>query len=56
MNDNGNKIRCNVKNCVHHAGKDTCTASVIEVGTCSACDCEETECATFRLNESAVQG
>ena len=56
MNNHGNKIKCEVKNCVYHEGKDTCTANCIEVGTCNACVCGETVCATFQLNENAVKG
>lgn len=54
MNDNGNKIKCDAKNCIHHTGKDTCMANCIKVGTCDACSCGETVCATFELNHNAV--
>lgn len=47
-----NVINCNVCNCVHHDGKCTCTADHIDVGTKDACCCDDTRCATFRMNEN----
>lgn len=55
MNKNGNQIKCEAKNCIHHEGKDTCTANCIQVGTYNACACGETVCSTFELNQNAVK-
>lgn len=53
---NENKVKCDVKNCVHHSGKDSCTANCIEVGTYDACVCGETVCTTFELKDNAAKG
>ena len=49
-----NEITCFAKNCVYHKGETACTAGSIEVGNSSACRCGETQCSTFKLNDSAV--
>ena len=49
-----NEITCFAKNCVYHKGDTACTAGSIEVGNSSACRCGETQCSTFRLNDTAV--
>ncbi len=54
MNKEIGAITCFAKNCVHHKGNTVCTAGNIEVGNSSACQCGETLCKTFQLNDSAV--
>lgn len=41
-------IVCSVKNCIHHAEANVCTAPEIAVGPTSACSSSETLCVTFR--------
>ncbi len=41
-------IVCDVKNCEHHAGECSCTASQIAVGPSFAACCSDTVCATFK--------
>ena len=48
------EITCFAKNCVHHKGETSCTATHIEVGNSTACKCGETQCSTFKLNDSAT--
>lgn len=44
-----NGIKCNVDSCVYHSSEDQCHAGHITVGgTRKACECCETECATFK--------
>ncbi|MBR2448141.1 MAG: DUF1540 domain-containing protein [Clostridia bacterium] len=41
-------ISCNVKNCIHHAENDTCSAGKIQVGNSSATSVSDTCCDTFK--------
>jgi len=41
-------IVCDVKNCVYHDGKNSCTAEQIAVGPSYASCCADTVCATFK--------
>ncbi len=41
-------ISCSVKNCVHHAENDTCSAGKIQVGNGSAKSAGDTCCDTFK--------
>ncbi len=41
-------IICRVETCEYHAENDTCHAGNICVGGCTACDCGETCCNTFK--------
>lgn len=54
MNNKNEEITCFVKNCAYHKGETTCSAAGIEVGNSSACRCGETQCSTFKLNDSAA--
>ena len=49
------EITCFAKNCIYHKGDTVCTAGTIEVGNSTACKCGETQCSTFKLNESAAK-
>lgn len=49
-------ITCDAKNCVYHTPESKCMAGSIKVGSCGACSCGETNCATFELNQDAVRG
>ncbi len=50
-----NNISCEAKNCVFHKGKSVCTADEIKVGCESACCCDETRCASFKIREAKVK-
>ncbi|MBS7360947.1 MAG: DUF1540 domain-containing protein [Acutalibacteraceae bacterium] len=47
-----NGIHCNASNCIYHADDYKCTAGQIEIGDTNACNCRETLCATFQLDEN----
>lgn len=40
-------IDCEASNCVYNANYK-CHAQNVKIGGCSACDCKETSCATFK--------
>lgn len=45
-------IKCSVNSCAYHNGQaQSCTLKEIKVGCCDSnvCDCENTECASFKL-------
>ena len=42
------KISCDVKNCVFHAGASGCAATKINVGSENASKCDQTSCNTFK--------
>ncbi len=42
------EVFCDVKNCVHHNGKNICTAQKINVGPVHAISSTDTACATFK--------
>lgn len=45
-------IKCSVNSCAYHNGQaQSCTLKEIKVGCCASnvCDCENTECASFKL-------
>lgn len=41
-------IVCHVETCEYHAKDDRCNAGKISVGGCTACDCTDTCCNTFK--------
>ena len=48
-------ITCDAQNCMYNDNEACkCMAGSIRVGTQNACTCGETACATFRLNEDAI--
>ena len=44
-------IKCDVKNCVYHSGKNECCAGCISVGPQSAKSSTDTVCVTFKAKE-----
>lgn len=44
-------IVCDVRNCIHHDGRNCCTAGEISVGPSYAMTSNETVCATFKPKE-----
>ena len=44
-------IKCDVKNCVYHNGKNECCAGCISVGPHSASSSTDTACVTFKAKE-----
>ena len=44
-------VKCDVKNCIYNNHQCCCTASAIQVGPQSACDCQETNCQTFKARK-----
>lgn len=48
MQEKINGIVCNVETCVYHAKDNSCHAGTIKVGGCTACDCDQTCCDTFK--------
>ena len=44
-------IKCDVKNCVYHSGKNECCAGCISVGPHSASSSTDTACVTFKAKE-----
>lgn len=44
-----NKITCDACHCTYNDGHMNCTASAVKVGTESACTCDDTRCATFKM-------
>ncbi len=44
-------IHCDVKNCVWHDGKCTCTADKVQVGPSFAISSADTICSTFRAKD-----
>ena len=45
-------IKCSVNSCTHYKNQ-RCTLNEIQVGHCqnSVCNCQETECASFKLGD-----
>ncbi len=48
-------ITCDACHCIFNDGHMNCTADGIKVGTHSACSCDDTRCATFKLNTRDVE-
>lgn len=50
-----NEIKCNVTNCIHHCGTNSCDAQEIKVGNTTpdekTCNCGQTECDTFEAKK-----
>ena len=44
-------VKCDVQNCVYHAGEKYCTAKCIAVGPHSAQTSADTICATFKQKD-----
>ncbi len=52
--DKNRNITCDACHCTFNDGHMNCTADGIKVGTQSACSCDDTRCATFRLKTADV--
>ena len=53
--DKNRNITCDACHCIFNDGHMNCTADGIKVGTHSACSCDDTRCATFKLNTRDVE-
>ena len=53
--DKNRNITCDACHCIYNDGHMNCTADGIKVGTHSACSCDDTRCATFKLNTRDVE-
>lgn len=47
--DKNRNITCDAYHCTYNDGHMNCTADGIKVGTQSACCCDDTRCATFKM-------
>ena len=46
-------IVCHVETCEYHSKDDKCVAGKISVGGCTACNCSDTCCNTFKAKMQA---
>lgn len=51
-NEKSRDIKCHVKNCVYHCEGNGCSADKIEVEYPGACNCNETQCSTFKYDKT----
>ncbi|MFS8540678.1 MAG: DUF1540 domain-containing protein [Tissierellales bacterium] len=55
-NDHLEGVKCVVNTCYYHLPGDRCSAAKIEIQPRNATNTEETDCATFRPNNTKFTG